>query len=187
MDQPVEYRALRTAMIIVSAFMLLLVVGDVWMLTRAGRKPDDLPYAIGGLLIFTPTFGASLLPVFRPRALLRLDADGVSQRGYLGAESFRLPWSNLVRVEPFRWRVVTLLALVPLDEARALAEGPESMRKTTESNRRRLGRPFVVDARMYGLNAATLQAEIERRIAILPPGPVTYPRPEGPSSANVPP
>ena len=173
-------------MVLVSAFMLLLVVGDVWMLTRAGRKPDDIPYAVGGLLVFAPTLVASLLPVVRPRAFLRLDADGVSQRGYWGAESLRLPWSNLVRVEAFRWGVATLLALVPLDEGRALADGPEAMRKAAKGDRRNFGRPFVVDARTYGLKAAAVQAEIERRLAAVPPAPVAYPRPEGPASGNVP-
>ena len=176
LPEPFERHASRAPMAIVSAFMFLLVVGDVWMLARAGRKPDDLPYAIGGLLVFVPTFVAALIPLLRPRALLRLDADGVSERGYWGAERLRLPWSNLVRAESFRWHVVTLLALVPLDEGRAIAEGPEAMRKTARGSRRAYTRPFVVDPRMYGMKAADLLAEIERRLAVAPPVPVAYPR-----------
>lgn len=174
--EPVEYRPSRTGMVVLSALALLLVVGDVWMLARAGRKPDDIAYAVGGLFVFGPAFVATLFPIFRPCAVLRLDTDGISECGHFGAENLNLRWSNVQRVEPFRWRVVPMLALLPIDEALALADGPESMRKAAKGNRRVYGHSFVIDARMYRLKTADLQAEIDRRIAAAPPGPVAYPR-----------
>ena len=177
MLEPVEYRPPRVGMGCVALLLLLPAMGGAWVLAGPGAERKNAPLGVVTLVLFGSAFFLALLPVLRPRAVLRLDTRGIAERGHLGAEIVSLPWSSLARVEPFAWRGVTLLALVPRDEARALAEGPPTMRRAARANVVRCGSPFVLDPRMYGRSPAELQMEIERRLEAAPRTGVLYPRP----------
>lgn len=184
--EPLEYRPSRWRMGVFSAVLLLFVVGYVWGLTGPKLKPGDREILTLGLIGFGVAFVATLFPLFRPKARLRFDAEGISERGHFGGENMRLPWSNLLRVETFTWRFLPIIALVPFDLDRALADASPSMRKAAKRNASLYGHPFVIDARMYAKKTADLVAEIERRLATAPSSVGAYPRSASPRRGEVP-
>lgn len=181
----VEYRPSRGRMGVVALFLLLLVAGEGWLIAESRNKADDMAFGIAGLIVFGAAFVATLFPLFRPRALLRIDEEALTEWGHFGGESLRLRWADVARIEWFRWRRVPMLAVTPTDEARVLDGAPPSVARAARGNRRTYGHPFVIDPRMYGRSVDEVAAEIGRRLATLPPEPVAYPRPEGTSRGNV--